>query len=595
MTVLPEETVKVGSPLPQRKFGRSGQRSKSVVTAPDWGNELQICELVELSGVPNFQGCRIELATHFCLDRWEELLREYPDKQVIDLLRYGFPISFEGELDWLGGGEVVNHRGAVEFSEKVDEYLCKEISLGAVMGPFDSSPFDKPCKLSPLNTVEKKDSDERRVILDLSFPEGHSVNDGIDKKRYLGEPIELKFPSVDAFGALIFRKGQGCVMFKRDLKRAYRQILVCPGDVRKLGYKWRGRMYLDKVVCMGLRSGAYICQRVTNAIRHVQVSKGFDTVVYLDDFAGAEVSQKGLIAFEEMGNTFVELGAVESVDKRTPPNTLMLFIGIWFDSWKLTMEVDPKKLAWLEKELPGWLSRQKATRKEVERLVGFLGFVAKCVRPARMFLARMLDEFRQMPLRGQVGLSLDFKRDIYWWVYFMPQYNGISLIPVPHWSEVNSVIATDACLTGCGGFNFVSNQFFHAVFPVEVLEAHWSINELELLAVMVALKVWSQQLRAERFRIHCDNTTAVAAMNLSRMRNKNVQACMREIAYWAAVGEFEVSVVHIEGARNTLPDLLSRWHQGDHFRRQFCQLTHSSEAVEVLIRPEDFQFTGQWL
>jgi hypothetical protein len=33
--------------------------------------------------------------------------------------------------------------------------------------------------ISALNSVPKKDSLERRVIVDLSFPEGLAVNDGI--------------------------------------------------------------------------------------------------------------------------------------------------------------------------------------------------------------------------------------------------------------------------------------------------------------------------------------------------------------------------------------------------------------------------------
>ena len=514
---------------------------------------------------------------------------------MVHLLRFGFPISYEGHLVGQESERVSNHRGAVDYPEQIDAYLQEEISWGAVLGPFSSSPFDVPCKLSPLNSVDKKDSNKRRIILDLSFPAGLSVNDGIPKQQYLGEHIDLKFPSVDALAALIYAKGQGCVMFKRDLKRAYRQFRICPGDVRKLGYKWRGNIFLDKVISMGLRSGAYICQRVTNAIKFVQEQKGFETVVYLDDFAGAEFPQRGMLAFEELGSTFVELGAVESVDKQSPPNTLMLFIGVWFNSWKLTMEVDPAKLVQLEQELPGWLTRQQASRKEVERLVGFLGFVAKCVRPARIFLARMLDELRGIPLQGRVCLSPEFRQDVYWWVHFMPQYNGVSLIPRPHWSEVNSIIATDACLTGCGGYNFLSNEYFHAEFPAVVLEEQWSINELELLSIMVALKIWAVQLKAERFKVLSDNTTAVAAMNLSRVRNRHVQACMREIAYVAAVAEFEVLVVHVEGTSNTLPDLLSRWHTSPLHGQRFHQLTQGLTVAEVRAPPELFCFTGEWV
>jgi hypothetical protein len=51
------------------------------------------------------------------------------------------------------------------------------------------NPFNCSLKISPLNTVTKKDSIERRVILDLSFPEGQSVNEFISKEFYLCKKI----------------------------------------------------------------------------------------------------------------------------------------------------------------------------------------------------------------------------------------------------------------------------------------------------------------------------------------------------------------------------------------------------------------------
>ena len=51
--------------------------------------------------------------------------------------------------------------------------------------------------VSALNAVEKRDSEERRVIVDLSWPCGHSVNDGIPSDSYLGEPLVLRFPTID--------------------------------------------------------------------------------------------------------------------------------------------------------------------------------------------------------------------------------------------------------------------------------------------------------------------------------------------------------------------------------------------------------------
>ena len=71
------------------------------------------------------------------------------------------------------------HRGALDFPDQVNAYLSKELKLGRIAGPFDTVPLVQGFVVSPLNTIEKRDSEERRVIIDLSWPCSHSVNDGI--------------------------------------------------------------------------------------------------------------------------------------------------------------------------------------------------------------------------------------------------------------------------------------------------------------------------------------------------------------------------------------------------------------------------------
>jgi hypothetical protein len=66
---------------------------------------------------------------------------------------------------------------------------------------------------------------------------------------------------------MIKLKGQGCLMFKKDIKRAYRQIPLCPGDMHLVGFQWEDAICADRVLPMGLRSSSQICQRVTSAVR----------------------------------------------------------------------------------------------------------------------------------------------------------------------------------------------------------------------------------------------------------------------------------------------------------------------------------------
>ncbi len=49
---------------------------------------------------------------------------------------------------------------------------------------------------------------------------------------------------------------------------------------------------LIRVLPMGLRSAAPICQQLTNAVTYIYNKQGWSVVNYLDDFGGAEVWEK---------------------------------------------------------------------------------------------------------------------------------------------------------------------------------------------------------------------------------------------------------------------------------------------------------------
>ena len=149
-----------------------------------------------------FQYCRIPLQTSLNIAKWDKYLSQYDyeDKVIVDYLNFGWPLNFVGAYPL--SGEMRNHKGARDFSGYVNDYLQREVKEGRILGPFLQPPFPKYA-ISPLNTVPKAESDARRVIVDLSWPLGTSVNDGIDNDMYLGEPTDLHFPTVDDIISLI--------------------------------------------------------------------------------------------------------------------------------------------------------------------------------------------------------------------------------------------------------------------------------------------------------------------------------------------------------------------------------------------------------
>ena len=397
------------------------------------------------------------------------------------------------------------------YPTEIRKYLKKEIDCEAVLGPFQENPCNRPCFFSPLNTRDKKDSKGKRIILDLSFPEGNSVNDGLDKTKYFREDIVLKFPTVDKLAEIMVSKGVGCLMFKRDLKRYYRQSLVDPVDAVKLGYMFEDEMFFDAALPMGLTSSAYIAQRITNAVIFILRNRGIHGVNYIDDIECAASVSEAQQQFESVGTLVQELGIMESTAKTTPPSTKMIFLGIQLDSVKQTMEIDRDRLASIKVEIANWMGKKYTTLKQVQSIVRSLSFCASCIPEGNLIFSRILTFMKSFRGKGFHKIPVGVRKDLSWWNVFAQQFNGVAAIPALNWQQLDSVFSMDACLTGEGGWT--NKHFFHFRFLGSIIQQGKYINQFKLYTVMIATRLWAPSLAGMNILIYCDNETNVQVLH----------------------------------------------------------------------------------
>ena len=109
-------------------------------------------------------------------------------------------------------------------------------------------------------TREKAGSDNRRTIIDLSWPKGLSVNDGVSDCIYLNTEFELKYPSIDLIGSRLNALGPAVKTFKVDISRVFRHIRIDPGDIDLLGLKFAGKYYADLALPFGFCLGSIFFQ-----------------------------------------------------------------------------------------------------------------------------------------------------------------------------------------------------------------------------------------------------------------------------------------------------------------------------------------------
>ena len=114
-------------------------------------------------------------------------------------------------------------------------------------------------------------------------------------------------------------------------------------------------------------------------------------VNYLDDLAGADFKDTAWRTYQELRKVLEFCGLEESVKKTCQPSTQMVFMGILFDSENLTLTVTPERLMEIKMLVNEWFKFEKATLKQFQSLIGKLNFVAQCVKPARIFISRLLN------------------------------------------------------------------------------------------------------------------------------------------------------------------------------------------------------------
>ena len=287
-----------------------------------------------------------------------------------------------------------NHSSALKRPDIIEDYIKTELQNAATIRPFRSNPFSSECVVCPLQAVTKDSTSKPRIVHDLSFPEGFSVNNGISNDTFLNDSFKLRLPGVNRLMEFIREKGKGCHIFKADLKRAFRLIPVDPADIPLLGFQVNDLLYFHIVLPFGLRSAVLICQRTTKAVIFILTEDNNILVdVYIDDVLGAAMAEEAPFAYNKLLLLLQELGLQILPEKCFQPSTRMICLGILFDTEVGTISVPEDKVVKLKEELSTRLSSSPFNKRQLQSLLGKLSYVTACVQPRENFYEQAIKCF----------------------------------------------------------------------------------------------------------------------------------------------------------------------------------------------------------
>ena len=139
---------------------------------------------------------------------WEEYLSKHPDptfaQYLLQGLSQGFRIGFQRTARCIRAKR--NLRSTYDHPEVVDTYMAHEVDLKRVVRlPLAAADTLPHLQISPIGVIPKRKRPNKwRLIVDLSSPDGQSVNDGMDRAQ-----CSIKYASIDDAVQLIRGLGEG--------------------------------------------------------------------------------------------------------------------------------------------------------------------------------------------------------------------------------------------------------------------------------------------------------------------------------------------------------------------------------------------------
>ena len=503
---------------------------------------------------------------------------------VVNGFKEGFRLDFdESDQPSTPSLSTYNHASAIRRADVVSQKLSAEVAAGRMIGP-SPTPLYSDQHNSPLALVEKKKPGSYRLIHNLSFPAGSSVNDQISK--YKGS---VRYQRIDDAIDSILELGPGCVLSKSDLEHAFKIIPVHGLDVPKLGIYWEGSFWCDLTLPMGCRTSCRIFEEFSSALEWILKNKGKldHTHHVLDDFllvSLPELADQQLSIFLSICKYL----GIPVVVEKTASGTTLIFLGIELDTIKLEARLPLDKVQKCLDKIQIMLDKKSVTQLEVMSLAGSLNFACSVVRPGRPFVRRLYDlAMTAQHKYHHLKVSKSLREDLRLWQSFLIDFNGKTLFPDKEWT----LSSTLHCYTDASklGYGLVFGSHW-AYGPFNQVWSLYNICLLEAYPIMLVFALFGSSLRGKKLILHSDNEALVTILNKQSSKDPAIMTIVRVIVLSAMKYNVIFKAEHIPGVLNSLADPLSRL-QVELFKSRAHQVDAEPTQVPAHLLPENFSLT----
>ena len=211
----------------------------------------------------------------------------------------------------------------------------------------------------------------------------------------------------------------------------------------------KNQFFLDVVAAFGWIHGSASFQMTSDTILYIMRKENFGIFAYIDDFIMISPENDAHSQFKKLFDFLSYLGLPMNQDKLTSPCRVLTCLGITINLDNNSLSIDKAKMDEMYSECISVMKKRTLSRRQLQSLLGKLLYLHKCIKPARIFVNRILAVFEDNPHKKRIKLTKEFHKDVEWFINFLPLFSGSTSIfkldiHNPHTLHI------DPCLTGVG-------------------------------------------------------------------------------------------------------------------------------------------------
>ena len=429
----------------------------------------------------------------------------------------------------------------LEETKAVDKEISRLLQKGVITpsynepGQFVNTIFTRP----------KKDGNHR-MILNL---------------KPLNQFVEYKKFKMDTIKTVLQLMHKNCFMASIDISDAYYSVPISSEYHKFLKFIWKGQLYHYTALPNGYSDAPRVFTKLLKPV-FAQIRRlGHNVVGYIDDlYIQAPSEQACRDAVETAAHILRQCGFLIHPEKSCfIPSNKIVYLGFELDSNAMTISLTEEKRQKYQQSCRALHDSPTATVRRLAKVTGQLVSTFPGVNYGPLFY-RQMESTKIRALKANdddfdtvVSVTPAIKEELSWWMTQLPTAKNAI-----YKGKTEIEILTDATLENWGaecGNSSTGGPFS----PAELKWTNRNINACELLAILLGLQAYVQDVQGKIVLVRSDNTVAIAYLkHMGGTKSPLCNAIARKLWLWCIDHNIWLTAEHIPGIENINADFESR-------------------------------------